>query len=280
MMEAQMLQIQKLDFSYRGKKVLRQISFGVEQGKVVSIMGANGSGKSTLLRLLRGRLQPDGGEVRWGNAAAHKLSRREMALKVAVVPQQLQQPFGFQVREMVAMGRYIYQQPLAGPSRQDWKIVDEALASTDSAHLATRCSAELSGGELQRVMLARALAQQAPVLMLDEATSQLDMGHKRSICLLLRHLGQNGKTIVQVSHDMNSAAEISHKILLLSPAGEQIAFGSPYEVLTSAHIEAAYGVQVDIQRYLSTGGGTGGGTGESTEILRFLPQPLTSRSTP
>ncbi len=270
-----MLEVQELDFSYRGKKVLRQISFGVEQGTILSIMGANGSGKSTLLRLLRGRLQPDSGSVRWGMTAAHQLSRREMALQVAVVPQQLQQPFGYQVREVVAMGRYIYQQPLAGPSRQDWKIIDEALASTDSTHLAPRCSAELSGGELQRVMLARALAQQAPVLMLDEATSQLDMGHKRSICLLLSHLCQNGKTIVQVSHDMNSAAELSHKILLLSPAGEQIAFGSPHEVLTSARIEAAYGVQVDIQRQSNTGGDRGGGTGEGTEILRFLPQPLT-----
>ncbi len=279
-MKAQMLQIQKLDFSYRGKKVLRQIGFGVEQGTILSIMGANGSGKSTLLRLLRGRLQPESGEVRWSSAAAHKLSRREMALKVAVVPQQLQQPFGFRVREMVAMGRYIYQQPLAGPSRQDWNIVDEALVSTDSAHLATRCSAELSGGELQRVMLARALAQQAPVLMLDEATSQLDMGHKRSICLLLLRLCQKGKTIVQVSHDMNSAAEISHKILLLSPAGEQIAFGSPHEVLTAAHIEAAYGVQVDIERHSSTGGSLGGSSKESTEILRFLPQPLTAGSAP
>lgn len=271
-MEARILEIQELDFSYRGKKVLRQISFGVEQGTILSIMGANGSGKSTLLRLLRGRLRPDSGSVWWGRTAAHRLSRREMALKVAVVPQQLQQPFGFQVREMVAMGRYIYQHPLAGPSRRDWKFVDEALASTDSAHLATRCSAELSGGELQRVMLARALAQQAPVLMLDEATSQLDMGHKRSICLLLRDLGQHGKTIVQVSHDMNSAAEISDKILLLSPAGEQIAFGPPHEVLTAAHIEAAYGVQVDIERHSRTGG--------RTDILRFLPQPLSFGSAP
>ncbi|MDY0291015.1 MAG: ABC transporter ATP-binding protein [Desulfuromonadaceae bacterium] len=257
-----MLQVRKLDFSYPDKGVLHHINFTVEPGTLVSIMGPNGSGKSTLLRLLRGRLKPTTGQVCWGGAEAHLLPRREMAAKVAVVPQQLQQPFGFQVREMVAMGRYIYQRGLAGPSHRDWTIVDQALAATDSSHLARRCSAELSGGELQRVMLARALAQQAPVMMLDEATSQLDMGHKRDTCLLLRNLCQQGKTIVQVSHDLNSAAEISHMILLLDAGGMQLGFGPPEEVLSVERIETAYGVQVDIERHPRGG------------QLRFLPRPL------
>jgi iron complex transport system ATP-binding protein len=112
-------------------------------------------------------------------------------------------------------------------------------------------------------MLARALAQQAPVMMLDEATSQLDMGHKRSICVLLKHLCHQGKTIVQVSHDMNSAAEISHKILLLDASGRQLGFGTPQEVLNVSNIETAYGVEVDIEHHPCTG------------QLRFLPRPLT-----
>jgi len=257
-----MIQVRNLGFSYHNKSVLQQISFSIEPGTIVSIMGPNGSGKSTLLRLLRGRLKPDAGQVCWRGAEAHLLPRRDMASRVAVVPQQMQQPFGFQVREMVAMGRYIYQRALAGPSRRDWAIVDQALADTDSSHLARRCSAELSGGELQRVMLARALAQQAPVMMLDEATSQLDMGHKRGICLLLRDLCAQGKTIVQVSHDMNSAAEISQKILLLDPRGRQLGFGTPEEVLSIENIETAYGVEVDIEHHPRGG------------QLRFLPRPL------
>jgi iron complex transport system ATP-binding protein len=258
-----MIQVRKLGFSYPGNSVLQNINFHVGAGTIVSIMGPNGSGKSTLLRLLRGRLKPETGQVCWNGAEAHLLARRDMARRVAVVPQQMQQPFGFQVREMVAMGRYIYQRALAGPSRRDWAIVDQALSDTDSSHLARRCSAELSGGELQRVMLARALAQQAPVMMLDEATSQLDMGHKRSICVLLKHLCHQGKTIVQVSHDMNSAAEISHKILLLDASGRQLGFGTPQEVLNVSNIETAYGVEVDIEHHPCTG------------QLRFLPRPLT-----
>lgn len=258
-----MIQVRQLNFSYRHQLVLQDINFHVEPGTIVSIMGPNGSGKSTLLRLLRGRLKPEAGQVCWSGAEAHLFARRDMAARVAVVPQQIQQPFGFQVREMVAMGRYIYQRAMAGPSRKDWAIVDKALEDTDSSHLARRCSAELSGGELQRVMLARALAQQASVMMLDEATSQLDMGHKRSICLLLRDLCRQGKTIVQVSHDMNSAAELSHKILLLDPHGRQIRYGEPDKVLSVEHIQAAYGVQVDIERHPDGG------------PLRFLPRPLT-----
>ena len=257
-----MIQVRNLDFSYHNKIVLQRINFDVKPGTIVSIMGPNGSGKSTLLRLLRGRLKPEAGQVCWSGAEAHLLPRRDMATRVAVVPQQMQQPFGFQVREMVAMGRYIYQRALAGPSRRDWAAVDKALADTDSSHLARRCSAELSGGELQRVMLARALAQEAPVMMLDEATSQLDMGHKRSICMLLRDLSAQGKTIVQVSHDMNSAAEISQKVLLLDQCGRQLGFGTPEEVLSVDHIETAYGVEVDIERHPCGG------------QLRFLPRPL------
>ena len=258
-----MIRVCNLGFSYANTRILHDINFEVAAGTTISIMGANGSGKSTLLRLLRGRLQPESGCVYWGDIHAHNMSRREMALRVAVVSQQMQQAFGFQVRELVAMGRYIYQRALAAPSREDWDSVDRALVSTDSAHLAERCSAQLSGGELQRVMLARALAQESAVMMLDEATSQLDMGHKRSICMLLHRLCRAGKTIVQVSHDMNSAAELSDAVVLLDPAGTQIAFGPPEEVLTVENIARAYSVKVDIERHPSGG------------QLRFIPRPLT-----
>ncbi|MBN2644040.1 MAG: ABC transporter ATP-binding protein [Desulfuromonadaceae bacterium] len=261
-----MIAVRQMSFAYGRRWVLQRIDLDVRPGELLTIMGANGCGKSTLLRLLRGRLRPQQGEVCWSGGAAHDLGRDHMARLVAVVPQQLSQPFAFPVREMVAMGRYVYQKGLAGVSHREWQIVEESLAQTDASHLADRCCSELSGGELQRVLLARALAQQAPVLMLDEATSQLDLGHKRSIAALLRRLCQDErKTIVQVSHDLNSAAEISQRILLLAPDGARIALDAPDRVLNREVLREAFGVEVDVVRHPASG------------QLRIFPQPLECR---
>ncbi|OQY15953.1 MAG: hypothetical protein B6I36_11295 [Desulfobacteraceae bacterium 4572_35.1] len=243
-----MIHVEGLSFSYGDEAILQQTNFHVYPGELLTILGPNGAGKSTLLRLLRGRLRPDGGCVKWRDGIAHQLSRAHMATLVAVLPQLSAQPFAFSVREMVSMGCFAANSSIWGISDEQKAVVERTLKQTDIAHLANRAVCDLSGGELQRVLLARALAQQTPVLLLDEVTSQLDLGHTRSIAKLLYCLCRaERKTIIQVSHDMELAAEISQRILLLDSRGETLALGTPSQVLTAANIAAAFGVQVKVE---------------------------------
>lgn len=259
-----MIQVDNLSFSYTDKKILQQVAFQVEQGEILTVLGPNGAGKSTLLRLLRGRLRPEVGYVRWDAGFAHQLSREKMAKLAAVLPQMSSQPFPFSVREMVEMGCFARDRGVWGISDQQKKNVDHVLHQTDVAHLASQRVCELSGGELQRVLLSRALAQQTPVLLLDEATSQLDLSHTRSVAQLLYRLCRNeGKTIIQVSHDMELSAEISQRILLLNSRGQMVALGTPPQVLTAENIAIAFGVSVQVETHHASG------------ILRISPLPLT-----
>lgn len=258
-----MIRVENLSFSYRSKIILQQLDFVVNHGEIMTILGPNGAGKSTLLRLLRGRLRPDVGYIRWQDGLAHKLSRAKMATLVAVLPQLSSQPFSFSVREMVEMGCFSRDRNLWGLGDKQKVIVDDMLCQTDVAHLAKQRVCELSGGELQRVLLARALTQKTPVLLLDEATSQLDLCHTRTIAQLLYRLSRDeGKTIIQVSHDMELSAEISQRILLLNARGEMVALGSPANVLTAENIAKAFGVSVYVERHHNTGS------------LRISPLPL------
>lgn len=243
-----MIQVDNLSFSYAEKTILQRVDFRVQQGEILTILGPNGAGKSTLLRLLRGRLKPQTGCVRWPEGQAHQLSREKMATLVAVLPQLSSQPFPFSVREMVGMGCFARDRNLWGVSEKQNAIIDRVLQQTDVAHLASQRVCELSGGELQRVLLARALAQQTPVLLLDEATSQLDIAHTRTIARLLYLLCRDeGKTVIQVSHDMELSAEISRRILLLNGQGMMVALGRPVDVLTAENIAAAFGVKAEVK---------------------------------
>lgn len=243
------IQVEDLSFSYGSKAILRHLNIQIRSGELLTVLGPNGAGKSTLLRLLRGRLRPDSGVVRWRDGLACQLSRAHMATLVAVLPQLNSQPFAFSVREMVAMGCFARDRSLWGIGDEHKAVVEKTLLQTDVAHLGERAVCDLSGGELQRVLLARALTQQTPVLLLDEATSQLDLGHTRAIARLLYRLSKDeGKTIIQVSHDMELAAEISQRILLLDARGQTLALGTPEQVLTAENIAAAFGVDVTLER--------------------------------
>ncbi|MDY0190762.1 MAG: ABC transporter ATP-binding protein [Desulfuromonas sp.] len=258
-----MISVENVSFSYAAKPILRQVNFTVNQGEIMTILGPNGAGKSTLLRLLRGRLRPDVGCIRWQEGLAHQLSRAKMATLAAVLPQISSQPFSFSVRAMVEMGCFARDRSLWGISAAQKSIVEEMLRQTDVLHLAKQRVCELSGGELQRVLLARALTQQTPVLFLDEATSQLDLCHTRAIAQLLYRLSRDeGKTIVQVSHDMELSAEISQRILLLNARGEMVSIGTPTHVLTAENIASAFNVNVTVARDQVTG------------ALRIAPLPL------
>lgn len=243
-----MIRIENLQFGYNNHPVLSNINLEVNKGEIISILGPNGCGKSTLLRLLRGALKPKQGQVLWQGQQAATLSRRAMAKLAAVVPQSIEAPFPYIVQEMVAMGRYASSTSVLATDRQQRRAVEKALALTDTMHLADRVVTDLSGGELQRVILARALAQEAPVLLLDEASNNLDLEHRLDFADLLLRLNRDlGITVIQISHDLDQAAEISHRILLLDSTGTIVALGKPGEVFTSENLRKTFQVETQIE---------------------------------
>ncbi|MFO7765894.1 MAG: ABC transporter ATP-binding protein [Pelovirga sp.] len=250
-----MIQVSELCFAFERTPIFNGLDLQVAQGEILSIIGPNGCGKSTLLRLLRGHLYPQSGEISWNQTPLAQLSSRHLARQVAVVPQTTHVDFPFTVLEMVAMGRYPHRQGLfTFSSGDDDKAIQEALALTDVVELAERQVTQLSGGELQRVLLARALAQNTPVLFLDEATSHLDIDHRLELAELLVRLNrEQHKTIIQVSHDLDLAAAISHRILMLSSHGEIVALDSPEQVMTSANLHRLFRVDLRVETNPYTG---------------------------
>ena len=249
-----MIRAQGVTFSYGEESVLRSLDLEVGEGEIVSVLGPNGSGKSTLLRLLRGLLRPSEGEIHIQGEPVGRLGRKEVAQRIAVVPQTPEAPFSYPAREVVAMGRFARSRGWGATGQEDRAAVERALAFTDTLHLAERPVNQLSGGELQRVVLARALAQDTPVLFLDEATSQLDIRHRIEVGELLLRLNRDrGKTVVQVTHDLDLAAEVSHRLVLLGARGETVAQGTPEEVLQPGFLRQAFGVSILTDRNPFTG---------------------------
>lgn len=249
-----MIRVEQLSFSYHASPIFNGLNLEVNSGEILSLVGPNGCGKSTFLKLLRGGLKPSKGNVFWNEKIVSSFSRRAMAKMAAVVSQSNGVYFAYTVRELVTMGRFPHRPLLADLSAADRDKVEQVLSITDVAHLAERPATDLSGGELQRVMLARALAQDTPVLLLDEATSHLDLIHRLAITDLLVQLNRdNGTTIIQVSHDLDLAAETSHRILLFSADGRVAALGAPSQVLTPEKIKSVFGVDVEIEVSPQTG---------------------------
>ena len=250
-----MIQVKKLSFSFAETMIFKNLTFTIKRGEIFSIIGPNGCGKSTLLRLLRGNLKPQQGEITWGKIPIQQISAKSMARKVAVVPQSTNINFPYKVRELVAMGRYPHRKSLLSfQDKTDLKAIQQALVVTDILDLAERPVTQLSGGELQRVLLARALAQNAGVLFLDEATSHLDIDHRLELSELLVRLNREQRTtIVQISHDLDLAAAISQRIMLLTAAGKIAGIGSPKEVMTAANLHRVFRVEVRINSNPFTG---------------------------
>jgi len=250
-----MIEARQLKFCYGQQCLFANLNFTIRQGEIVSILGPNGCGKSTLLRLLRGNLQPDAGEILWNQQPVSRISAKMMATRVAVVPQSTHIDFPYRVREMVAMGRYPHRKSLLElSSKKDQEAVRHALVVTDILDLADRPVTQLSGGELQRVLFARALAQQAEVLFLDEATSHLDIDHRLELSELLVRLNrEQGTTIVQISHDLDLASAVSDRILLLSGLGKIAGFDTPQQVMTPVNLRRVFRVEVNVEENPLTG---------------------------
>ena len=241
-----MLTVKDLKIGYGQKEILRDVGFHIAKGEMCAIVGPNGSGKTTLLRCIAGLLEPQRGEVLLDNQPVKMIGPRQLAQRMAFVRQQTQTDLDFSAFEIVLMGRNPYQRHLENESQHDWDIVEECMRKTHTWHLRFSRPLHLSGGELQRVMIARALAQQTPILLLDEPTSNLDIAHQFEILQLLSDINKNeGKTILIVLHDLNLALRYCPQALVLHEATVQN-HGVTREVMTKETIREVFGVEASI----------------------------------
>jgi iron complex transport system ATP-binding protein len=246
-----LLRIKNVNFSYESVKALENVSFEAKDGEVLGIIGPNGSGKTTLLRCINQTLKPKVGTVLIDEEDVSKLDRKEIARKIGVVPQH-STIFPFTVFDTVLMGRFPHINRLSGESPKDFEVVKNAMRLTGVLRFSKRLINELSGGEMQRVIIARALAQEPDVLLLDEPTLHLDINHQLEVLELIRKITQRKRLItILVSHDLNLAARYCDKFMLLN-SGKVHSVGSAPEVLTPEKIKEVYHINVEVKYHRPT----------------------------
>jgi iron complex transport system ATP-binding protein len=253
-MERVIFEARGAEYRYSGSAVaaVAGADLTVARGELVGLVGPNGSGKTTLLRLLLGALAPTAGSVRAFGAPAASWRRRDLARRVGVVVQREEPVFPLRVREAVTLGRYPHVGPFRPLGADDRAIVAAALARADVTYLADRWIATLSGGEWQRVRIARALAQQPEVLVLDEATANLDLRHEMEAFELAAELVRDrGLTGVLVSHHVNLVARFADRVIVLA-RGQVVAAGAPAEALTARVVEQVFEWPVDVVTWRGT----------------------------
>jgi len=229
---------------YRDRVVLRGVDLRIERGEQVALLGPNGAGKSTLLRALAGLVVPSAGSVTLGGDPVGGLDRREVARRLAAVPAQATIPFSARVEEVVALGRLPHEGAFRGPGDADRAAVDAAIARVGIERLRGRDARELSLGERQLVLLAVAVAQAAPLLVLDEPTVHLDLRHRVAVMRLLEDLGaRDGTTVLAVLHDLALARHFFPRLVLLA-GGRIVADGPPGTVVTRDRVQAVFGVDL------------------------------------
>ena len=221
------------------RPAVREVSVAVSPGRLLAVVGPNGAGKTTLLKLLAGSLRPQAGDVRLDGRLLGEFGDGERARALAVVPQAESSPFPVTVREMVAMGRYAHLGSWERAGTRDRAVVEDALNRCAVASFADRRLDELSGGERQRARVARALAQEAPVLLLDEPAAGLDLRYRMELFHLLRELRADGLAVLVITHELNLAARFADRLLLLD-LGRVRAVGVPDEVLSREVLEEVY----------------------------------------
>lgn len=244
-----MIQIESVTLGYHERPVLRDISLSVQPGEVLAVVGPNSVGKSTLIRGASGVLTPLQGAIRVAGQELHSILPSARARLVAVVPQAVKLPAAFKAFDVVMLGRTPYLSWLGRESVTDRQVAWEAMERTNSTELAERPVGELSGGEQQRILIARALTQHSTVLLLDEPTAHLDLKHQDEILKLIRSLAADeGLTVMITLHDLNLVARHADRVALLSD-GEVRKTGLPAEVLTPQELAPVYGIALHVAEH-------------------------------
>jgi iron complex transport system ATP-binding protein len=242
------VRLEGVTVAYRGRPVLRDVTLDIAPGERVALIGPNGAGKSTLLRAVAGLVEPAAGIVELDGSALRRLDRLAVARRIAVVPQLPVLPFATTVEEVVALGRLPHEHPVRGMRPVDRSVVAEAIERVGLGHLLGRDARELSLGERQLVLLAMAVAQEAPLLILDEPTVHLDLRHQVEVMDLLLDLNARlGTTVLAVLHDLVLAAHFFPRLVLLD-AGRVVADGPPADVLHPDRIREVFGVDPSLVR--------------------------------
>lgn len=247
------LDIRDLEFKYREKPVLDGVSINVEEGEVLGILGPNGCGKTTMLKNINRNLHPDGGSILLDGTDLEDMTKKEIARKIAVVPQTNEIRFAFTVRDIVSMGRMPFSNSLIGTLSEDEKIVEDSMRKANIHEFADRYINTMSGGERQRVIIARALAQTPKILLMDEPTLHLDISAQFDTLNMVHKLSrEEGLTVVIVSHDLPMVARYCDRIVMIH--NHKIhAIGKTEDVLTKENMKVVFGVDADTVRDPDTG---------------------------
>jgi iron complex transport system ATP-binding protein len=240
-----MLEVRDLAFGFPARSVGRDVSFTLAAGEVMCVLGPNGGGKTTLFRTVLGLLEPHGGIIALEGAPLASMTRTEIARRIGYVPQGHAGYFAFTVREFVLMGRTAHLGAFAAPGPTDRRVAEEVLATLEIGHLAERPVTEVSGGERQLALVARALAQKPRLLVMDEPTASLDFGNQVRVLRTISSLAASGISILFATHAPDQAFLAAGRVLLLAE-GRALAIGAPHEVIRGDTLERLYGVQVQV----------------------------------
>jgi len=241
-----MLDIRDLHFAHDKKNILKGISFRAIKGEITTILGPNGSGKTTLFKCIAGIWKPSKGNIIWNGEEINKLSLKERARIFSFVPQEHKPSFSYTVLDVVITGRASYLRRFSLPSKDDHKIAEDALKKVGIYHLKYRPYTKISGGERQLVLIARALAQSSPIMLLDEPISHLDFNNQIKILKLIKNLSrERGMSIIMTVHDPNLAMNFSDRVIVIKD-GIKLKEGDPEKVITESTIKETYGIDVMI----------------------------------
>lgn len=241
------IEVKDLDVAYEQKYIIKNMNLEIPMGKITMIIGSNGCGKSTLLKTIARILTPKKGEIKLNGVSIKEQAPKEIAKKMAVLPQSPIVPSGLLVKELVAYGRFPYQSAMGGLKQEDIDKVNWAMEVTGVAAFADRSVDSLSGGQRQRAWIAMALAQETEILVLDEPTTYLDMAHQLEILLLLQKLNKEEKrTIVMVLHELNNATKFADYLVGVKE-GQVVFQGKPLDVITNENLFTLYGIDAKLQ---------------------------------